>query len=277
MRQQDERDLHTALREEADRHRPDREAMLDRVNQGRVAPAPRSFHRAFTLLRPASAALAVAVVLVLAVAGVQVANRGPEADETPASAPSVVPATPSRAPTAAPKPSAAVTITSRPPRPATGTAGTPDMPDMPGTTGTTKSAPSSTAPKTDRDGYVAATGQVDPGSNDAWSQGNLVLETTRTLTALDVSVEVALTPGVAETGRWSTVAVNLMTVTSGRTSKKLTYRFTLHQGATLAPGKYTFAVQFSHGGKRSAADDSYVARVTGDGKDAKVSGGFAAK
>jgi hypothetical protein len=271
VRQQDERDLHTALREEADRHRPDREAMLDRVNQGRVAPAPRSFHRAFALLRPASAALAVAVVLVLAVAGVQVANRGPEADETPASAPSVPPTTPSRAPTAAPKPSTAVTITPRPSRPAAGTTGAPDP------TGTTKGGPTSTVPKTDRDGYVAATGQVDPGSNDTWSQGNLVLETTRTLTALDVSVEVALTPGAAETGRWSTVAVNLMTITSGRTNKKLTYRFTLRPGATLAPGKYTFAVQFSHGGKRSAADDSYVARVTGDGKDAKVSGGFAPK
>ena len=49
----------------------------------------------------------------------------------------------------------------------------------------------------------------------------------------------------------------------------------LLQGATLAPGRYTFAVQFNQGGKRSAADDSYVARVTGDSKDAKVSGGFA--
>lgn len=265
MRQQDERDLRTALREEADRHRPDREAMLDRVNQARVAPAHRPLNRAFVLLRPAAAAFAVAVVLVLAVAGVQVANRGPEADDIPASAPSVVPTTPSRAPTAVPKPSTAVTITSRPSKPPTGTPGS------------AKSVPSSTAPKTDRDGYLASTGQVDPNSNDGWSQGNLVLDTTRTLTALDVSVEVALTPGVVETGRWSTVPVNLMTITSERTNKKLIYRFTLLPGGTLAPGKYTFAVQFNQGGKRSAADDSYVVRVTGDGKDAKVSGGFAPK
>jgi hypothetical protein len=272
VRQQDERDLRTALREEADRHRPDREAMLDRVNQGRAAPAHRPFNRAFVLLRPAAAAFAVAVVLVLAVAGVRVANRGPEADDTPASAPSVVPTTPAPAPKAVPKPSTAVTTTSRPSRSATDAPGT-----TTGTTGTTKSTSSTTVPKTDRDGYLASTGQVDANSTDGWSQGNVVLETTRTLTALDVSVEVALTPGAVETGRWSTVPVNLLAITSERTNKKLIYRFTLQQGATLAAGKYTFAVQFNHTGKRSAADDSYVARVTGDGKDAKVSGGFAPK
>jgi hypothetical protein len=102
-----------------------------------------------------------------------------------------------------------------------------------------------------------------------------VLTTTRALTALEVTVEVALTPGVVEAGKWSTVQTHQLAITVSRTNKKLIYRFTLQPGTTLAAGKYTFAAQFHHApGKRSAADDSYVARVTGEGKDAKVSGGF---
>lgn len=262
MRQQDERDLRTALREEADRHRPDREAMLDRINQGRAAYAHRPARRAYALLRPAAAAFAVGVVLVLAVAGVRLTNRGPETDDAPVSAPSAVPTTSAPATTAAPKPSAEVTTATRPPRPPTGT------------TPPAKTTPPTATPKIDRDGYVASMAHVDPNSNDSWSQGNVVLESSRTLTALELTVEVALTPGVVETGRWSTVSPSLLAVTTSRTNKTLTYRFTLQEGAKLAAGKYTFAVQFNHTAKRSAAEDGYVARVTGEDKDAKVSGGF---
>ena len=267
MRQHDERDLRTALREEADRHRPDRAAMLNRVAQGRSAPARRPIDRFLVLLRPVAAALAVAVVLVLAVAGVRVSNRGPEVDDNPVAGLSVVP-TPSAPPatTVAPRPSAAASSTAvpKPPRTSTSTSSSPP-----------RSTPSSSAPQTDRDGFLASTGQVDPHSNDGWSQGNVVLKTTRTVTALDVTVEVALTAGVVETGRWSNVPTNMLAMTSTRTNKMLVYRFTLQQGFTLAPGEYTFAVQFNHAaGKRNVADDSYVAAVTGDGKDAKVSGGF---
>jgi hypothetical protein len=267
MRQHDERDLRAALREEADRHRPDRQAILDRIAQGRAAYTRRPVDRVYALLRPAAAALAVAVVLVLAVAGVRLGDREPKVDDAPVAAPSVAPATPAPTPASTPKPSAAVATTApRAPRTVTGT----PPPSSPATT-----TPSGSAPDTDRDGYLSSSALVDPHSNDGWSQGNVVLASTRTLTALDVTVEVALTPGVAETGRWTTVSNNLLTMTSSRTGKTLVYRFTLRQGATLAPGEYTFAVQFNHAnGKRSAADDSYAAKVTGNGKDAKVSGGF---
>jgi len=266
MRQHDERDLRTALREEADRHRPDRQAMLNRIARGRSAPARRPIEVFLVQLRPVAAAVAVAVVLVLAVAGVRLGNRGPEVGDLDVAAPPVVPAPAAAATTAAPRPSTAATTTTspKPPRTATGTASSPP-----------RSTPSSAAPGTDRDGFLGSAGRVDPHSNDGWSQGNVVLETTRTITALDVTVEVALTAGVVETGRWSDVPTNMIEMTSTRTNKLLVYRFTLRQGYTLAPGEYTFAVQFNHAaGKRDAADDSYVAEVTGDGKDAKVSGGF---
>jgi hypothetical protein len=266
MREQDERDLRSALREEADRHRPDREAMRDRIAQGRAASTRRPIDRFVALLRPTAAALAVAIVLVLAVAGVRLSNRDPEVDDAPVAAPPVTPTTAAPATTAAPKPSTAVTTTTvpKPPRTSTSTSSSPSG-----------SNPPSPAPETDRDGFLVSTGLVDPHSNDGWTQGNVVLEFSRTITALDVTVEVALTPGVVETGRWTNVPTNMMSLTSDRSNKTLVYHFTLQQGFTLAPGEYTFAVQFNHAaGKRSAGDDSYVARVTGEGKDAKVSGGF---
>src|SRR4051812_14395040 len=137
MRPHDERDLRTALREEAGRHHPDREAMLDRIAQGRAASARRPMNRALILLRPVAAAVAVAVVLVLAVAGVRLGNRGPEVDDAPVAAPSIAPATSAPPTTAAttPKPSAAVTTTTapRPPRTATGTPSSPARTTPPAT------------------------------------------------------------------------------------------------------------------------------------------------
>jgi hypothetical protein len=267
VRQHDERDLRTALREEADRHRPDRQAMLDRIAQGRAAYARRPIDRLFALVRPAAAALAVAVVLVLAVAGVRLSNREPDLDDTPVAGPSAVPATtPAPATTNAPEPTTPAT-TATDPRPPRTTTGTPSSPSV--------TTPSSSAPQTDRDGYLSSTGKIDPNTSDGWTQDSVTLKSTRKITALDVTVEVALTPGVAETGRWSTVANELLAVSSSRTSKMLVFRFTLRPGKTLAPGEYTFAAQFNHTvGKHSPAEDSYEAKITGDGKDAKVSGTF---
>jgi hypothetical protein len=272
MRQHDEHDLRSALREEADRHRPDREAMLNRIAQGRSAPARRPIDRFLALLRPVSAALAVAVVLVLAVAGVRLSNRGPEVDDTPVSAPSAGPAptTPATTPAAAsPEPTTPAPATTPPTKPSRTPTGTSSSPSP------SRATPSTTGPGTTRDGFLASAGEVDPHSNNGWSQGNVVLKTTRTITELDVTVEVALTAGVAETGRWTNVPTNMVSMTTSRTNKTLVYRFTLQHGYTLAPGEYTFAVQFNHAaGQRDVTDDGYVAEVTGDGKDAKVSGGF---
>jgi hypothetical protein len=275
MRQHDERDLRTALREEADRHRPDRAVMLDRIGRARAEPAARRpVERFLALLRPAAAALAVAVVLVLAVAGVRLSNRGPEVDDTPAAPPTVVPTTPA-APTgttAAPKPSTKGTTTTTDPTSKPATKGTPGKTTPPRST-----TPAATA-QTDADGYLTSAAWLDPGSNDSWSQDTLELKSTRTITALDITIKVARTPGVVETGRWSTVAPELLTITTSSSNAELTFHFTLHQGATLPAGSYTFAVQFNHAaGERSAADDNYTARVTGDDKDAKVSGAFTAQ
>lgn len=252
MRQLDEHDLRVMLREEADRHRTDRGAMLDRIARGRAehARAPRG--RALVLLRPAAAALGVVGVLAMGIAGVRIADRGPDPDGVPVAVAPVT-AAPASAPATEPRESPRASVSS-------------------GTTTRTKEPP---AARPGRDGFLSSAGAVDPNSNDGWAQGNVVLENTRTLTALEVTVNVAMTPGLVETGRWSTVPANLLTVVSSRKGDKLVFRFTLARGATLAPGSYTFAVQFNHAtGRRSAAGDTYAAEATGGEGHASVSGRF---
>ncbi|MET8153521.1 hypothetical protein ACIBSW_22890 [Actinoplanes sp. NPDC049668] len=251
MRRLDEHDLRFVLREEAERHRPDRGAMLDRIARGRAEREPALKERLFALLRPAAAALAVAVVLVLGIAGVRLADGGGP-DGAPVAAPTPV------APTG-PPPSATA-----PPRVSTSS----------GTATKTKKPP---AADPGRDGYLSSAGAVDRNSTDGWAQDNVVIENTRPLTALAVTVNVAMTPGLVEAGRFTTVAGNLLTIASSRKGDLLVFRFTLAEGAVLAPGRYTFAAQFSHApGRRSAAGDTYSAEATAGGRDAQVTGVFTA-
>jgi hypothetical protein len=265
MRRPDERDVRTALRDEADRHRPDRAAMLNRIAQGRSAPPRRPVDRLLALLRPVAAAVAVAVVLVLAVAGVRLSTREPDRNDDQVAAPTRTPV-PATTATAAPEPSV---TPSRPPRTTSPRTTDPATP----TTPTTPASP----PDRGRDGFLDSAGELDPHSNDGWSQQHVELKTTKKLTAVDVTITVALTPGVVETGRFTTVPTHMVTMTSSRVGRTLVYRFTLLPGNSLAPGRYTFAAQFNHAaGERPRKADSYRAEATGGAEDVSVTGGFTA-
>lgn len=253
MRPQDERDLRTVLHEEAERHQPDREAMLDRIGRARTAPAPRSRARLLrstivaALPRPVAAAAAVATVLVLAVAGVRLANRS-----TPPPNPAAATATPAASPT--PMPTRPAVRTGAPASPTSRPAGRASTSLGPATTGTPATQPAV------RDGYLGATAVLDPHSNQAWTQSNLTLTTTATITALTVVVRIDRTGGVTDAGHWSSVPVALMTGAVDVQSTVIVYRFTLNTGSTLAPGNYVFAVQFNHAATaRTPARDTYAA------------------
>ncbi|MEV4708834.1 hypothetical protein [Actinoplanes sp. NPDC049316] len=239
MREPDERDLRVLLREEAERHRPDRDAMFERIVRGRAE----SRRTALVRLRPLAAAAAVGLVVV-GVVGVRVAGGGGEADSAPAAAPSAAATTPS------PSPPPARPATSAPP----------------------KASASSKA--VHRPGFLTADAAIDGHSNPNWSQGNVTLRTTRTLTALEVTVSVARTDGVVSTGQWSTVPAQMMAMTVTERGGRLVYRFVLQHGATLTPGQYVFAVQYNHADKRAPAADTYTVSATGGGKDASAAGGF---
>ena len=280
MRPQDERDLRTVLHEEAQRHHPDRQAMLDRIGHARTAPAPGALTRLLRskvvalLPRPVAAAAAVASVLVIAVAGVQVANRS----TTPPN-PAAATAAPSRSPSRA-----ATTPPARTGAPASPTG----RPGAGHTTTSLGSAATVTSPATSavRDGYLGATAVLDPHSTQAWTQSNLALTSTATITALTVVVRIDRTSGVTDAGHWSSVPAELMTSTVDVQNTVIVYRFTLNTGATLAPGSYVFAAQFNHAGSTRAptgdtfAATSYAARgsssdsPTGSARKAEVTGTY---
>ncbi|WP_229073114.1 hypothetical protein [Actinoplanes sp. DH11] len=124
-------------------------------------------------------------------------------------------------------------------------------------------------------GFLSSVATADPHSNATWTQGNLVLTTTETITELDVLVSVARTSGVAPAGQWSSVPSEMLATTVTEETDALLYRFTLHDGRTLAPGDYTFAAQFVHtAGKRDPRADTYGAIAGAGPAKAEISGAF---
>jgi hypothetical protein len=250
VRPQDEHDLRTVLRHEADRHEPDRDAMRRRIDRAReatpdgtMARVAAAFRRPLPAVRPVAVAAAVTGVLVLAIAGIDLAGRSP-APPTPVAAPVTAARSPapSLAGTAAPP-------TAHPsPHRSTSSLGPPIA--------TSASASASAA----NDGFLTAVPALDPHSIATWAQSNLTVTTTEKITALDVTIKVARTAGVAKTGHWSSIPADLTVQTVHTSTGSLLYRFTLTDGSTLAAGTYTFAAQYDHAaGPRSTEGDTWTA------------------
>jgi hypothetical protein len=275
-------DLGRALRQEAERHVPDRDAILNRVARRRGEPAPGRW--AFLALRPVAAAASVVATLVLGVAGVRlIDDRDPGPDDVtaatgtsaPASAPTAPPAAPPAAPPSSADPSAESPSSAEPPDTTTG------EPPVTATTGPRPTDPGGPAGPPDGPrwtpaaGFLRSAAEIDAHSNETWAQGNLVLTTTEPITSLDVLVSVARTDGVANAGQWSSIPAEMMTMAVTEEKSTLLYRFTLHDGQSLAPGDYTFAAQYLHAtGKRDAAADTYGAIALAGDSRAEVVGPF---
>jgi hypothetical protein len=261
--------LRGVLNAEADRHQPDRAAMLARITEARNASARGRLARIVAgLMRPAAAATAVAGVLVVGVAGAQVIDYTQNRPDTPAAAPTPSPSPSSASPSSAAassRPHASSSAVS-PPRPAT----TRPHPSSPAT-----SKPSTKAPVTPPGSFLTATAALDPASFDNWAQSNLVLATTETITALDVTIRIAATGKPTDPGRWTSIPTEIVDMSVKPTGGGWSYRFILKKNQTLAPGRYTFAAQYNHApGSRDLSHDTYSAKAgTADDK-AKVSGRF---
>ena len=95
------------------------------------------------------------------------------------------------------------------------------------------------------------------------------------ITALDVTIRVAMTPGVRTTGSWSSIPNDKLVKAVREESGWLYYRFRLRAGATLAPGSYVFAGQYNHAtGGRDAEDDAYLASASTKSESVEVYGTF---
>ncbi|GAB2617585.1 hypothetical protein Aab01nite_30980 [Paractinoplanes abujensis] len=212
----DDDHLRGVLRAEADRHTPDREAMLERIERGR--PASR-FPR---VLRPAAAALAVVVVVATVVAGVR---RADAPDPRPPIAASPVP-----------------TLRFSTPSPVRGKG-------------------------------LSAVGKRDAHSFASWSQQQVTLHTDGEIRRLDVTIRIARSEQVADTGRWTSIPAEMVSASIAVEQKALIYRFTLKPGGTLAPGSYVFAAQFNHAIEPRALTGDAFTIVAGG---VTLTGGFSA-
>ncbi|WP_433792997.1 hypothetical protein [Actinoplanes sp. CA-252034] len=248
-----ESELRAALRAEAAAHRPDREAMLDRVTQAAMRnKGPR--------LRITGAAIAVAAVLggggfaQWAVAG--------DGDPRPEPGPSVIVSM-------SPTPSVAPSLS------ATGPTVKPSKPSRSRQSSRSPSPSASSAGTTTAQGALWSDGSVAP---DGGSQGSSVVTVTTSerLTALEVTIRLDRTDGLAARGGSQQVPGASVTSTVIEEPGAYAYRFVLSSGDTLDPGTYTFAARYTHPeGGRDAGRDSYAAAATTEGGAAPtVSGDF---
>ncbi|WP_436523135.1 hypothetical protein [Actinoplanes sp. HUAS TT8] len=264
-------DLGAVLRQEAERHVPDGDAMFDRINRRRFAPEPVRASRpfpGFTGLRPVAAAASVVAVLVTGFAGIRVLTR-----DEPRKAPAATTGPASVAPTSTPP---LPVITSPTPATTGKSRHTADAPP-PARSG---NRPSSAPPPPKFQpvaGFVSSTGVINSYSTETWAQSDVTLTTTQEITALDLAISVARTDGVKSTGNWSTIPAEMMTITLTEEKDALIYRYTLKPGGRLAPGRYVFAAQYEHAaGKRDPGADLYGAICSAGDQNAEVTGAFTA-
>jgi hypothetical protein len=123
-------------------------------------------------------------------------------------------------------------------------------------------------------GAATATGVVT--SSSPWfSEEQVRVSNTATLTALTVTIVVQRTTGVAFSGQYNTVG-GVITQSNSSAAATVTYTFTLAPGQTLAPStSRTFAAQMSgNGTAHPTAGDTWMVTSTSGGTTSTLSGTF---
>ncbi|GFE84179.1 hypothetical protein GCM10011487_61790 [Steroidobacter agaridevorans] len=123
-------------------------------------------------------------------------------------------------------------------------------------------------------GSVTATGVVT--SSSGWfSEEQLRLSNTATITALSITITVQRTTGVSASGQYNTIG-GIISQSNSSTASAITYVFSLNSGQTLSPGtNRTFAVQMSGNGTvHPTSGDTYAVTGTAGGQPFTLSGTF---
>ena len=226
---------------------PDRTAMLNRIAANR-----RSSRTGWAqMLRLAGSALAVATVLGLG----GVASWALAAINSPDASPAAPPPESVPVTVGSPSPSVSASPTSRP---ATSRPYSP-VPSSP------SSSPSASRPAVRghpgdtqvEKGSLWSDGSIDPAGTGASARSTVTIKASVALTELDLTIRVALTPGLADQGAGHD---DTITATVERRFDALLYHFVLREGATLPAGTYVFTARYGHDGEsRDADDDTYEA------------------
>lgn len=123
-------------------------------------------------------------------------------------------------------------------------------------------------------GSVTATGVVT--SSSGWfSEEQLRLSNTATITALSITITVQRTTGLSAAGQYNTIG-GTISQSNSSTATAITYVFSLNSGQTLTAGtNRTFAVQMSgNGTMHPTAGDTYSVSGTAGGQPFTLSGTF---
>lgn len=269
--------LRATLHAAASRHQPDRAAMLARIDAGRQpeagrrhrAPKPRSRFRPGASVAAVTCGVAVIAVGAWAISKQNAAS--PISDVNPArptAAASSATVRPTPRPTPSVSPRETPLGTQSPDRLLSSASSLPSVSSLP------SASPVPSGVHT-QESFLWSDGSVDPNSTDNWAQSNVTLKNHLTVTALTARLRIALTPGVANAGSWSTVPSDALTVTVTRQQDALVYEWVLKPGRTLAPGTYIFAGQYRHvAGGRDAGRDTYQATATARNIPVLVYGNF---
>ena len=276
-------ELRRRLREAAEAHQPDRDAMLVRIERGMArsdgSDRARSVHRRkqTSWLKVTLATLALVGVTGLGglAAAAVMQQRAPQpTTTTPAvAAPTGDTASGGKAMTdgraATPSPRAS---TAKPPATAS-----PTPSRQPTTTASPTPSRQPTTTANSADGPIAARGTISQHSIIYWAQNNLTIDVAQPLTTLTVEMRIAQTDGVQYTGNWRTQPPDDFTFSVAPADGFLVYRWTLKPGRTLPALQEIFAAQYNHStGKRDASKDTFRVETTVAGHTFVVWGNFPA-
>jgi hypothetical protein len=253
--------LRAVLRSEAATHRPDRDAMLDRITNAAMRDTGHGRRRTLPAGRGPRfrmAAVAAAVVTVFGGGGVGTwALAGGDDRDEAGPAPTVAPAT------TAPSPVSTDPVSLAPTTPAsTKPAPSRTTPSARPTTAKPSPTPAKGQPGNTRvaQGPLWSDGSIDPDSGDTQGASIVTLKTTEELTSLDVVIRVARTDGLVARGGTKQTPGASVTTTVAEEPGAFLYRFTLSPADTLEPGTYTFTAKYTYpSGGRDAGGDTYEA------------------
>ncbi|MEU6860340.1 hypothetical protein AB0B28_15900 [Glycomyces sp. NPDC046736] len=252
-------ELPERLRSAGDDFSPDRDRMWSRVSDGMREPRQAAERRPQWRMPLAALAAGAAVVLIGGVVLLgQAIGLGPVISPSP-EPPAAGPGTRSA--------EASETATD----PGSSEAGVPSSAEI---TESATGTETGEAPEQDPR-WITVDSGIDSNSNAYWSQVNLVFANSEPLTRLDVELRVAIGDGINSLGTWNTDNNLFSEGTESEEDGFMVYRWTLKDGATLPPGSYTLAAQFSHDqGPRSADEDSYRFDAATETESGRVEGGI---
>ena len=116
-------------------------------------------------------------------------------------------------------------------------------------------------------GTVTVTPSVNASSNPWWSELDLTISNTTSLTGLTITVTVQKTAGVTGSGQYSNFPGGVLLLSRSENSTSIVYTFQLAAGQTLGAGSNRIAAsQFSgNGTPHSYTGDTYVVTFTPSG------------